>query len=154
MIGEKSLILTQGDLSTSLRDHLESKGYQVSIVEDRYNQSLEVTAVKNRENLIIEGVWETSLPPEESVIYAIGKMVKRMKEPDPWIDYGLAIPKSYFKVLRNFEVGGLEKLKLHLFLVENIYTLTHLNSKTTRELVNHLKAGNLSTMHIWGINYE
>ena len=146
--------LTQGDLATSLRDHLENKGYKVSASKDKYSQSLEVTAIKNREILIIEGIWETLLPAEQSINYAMGKLVKRMKEPDPWIDYGLAMPKNYFKVLREFEVGGLEILKLHLFLVENIYTLTHLNSKETLELVRHLKANNLSTLHIWGINYE
>lgn len=146
--------LTQGDLATSLRDHLENKGYKVSTSKDSYSQSLEVTAIKNREILIIEGVWETLLPAEEVITYAIGKLVKRMKKPDPWIDYGLAIPKGYFKVLKDYEVGGLENLKLHLFLVENIYTLTHLNPKVTLELVRHLKAGNLSTLHIWGINYE
>lgn len=146
--------LTQGDLATSLRDHLEHKGYQVSISKDNYAESLEVTAVKDRESLIIEGIWETLLPAEQTITYAIGKIVKRMNKPDPWVDYGLAIPKSYFKALKNFEAGGLENLKLHLFIVENIYTLTHLNSKTTLELVKHLKENNLSTMPIWGINYE
>jgi len=43
------LSLTQGDLATSLQDNIENNEYQISTLKDNYTQSLEVTAVRNRE---------------------------------------------------------------------------------------------------------
>ncbi len=146
--------LTQGDTLSSLQDHLENKGYKVYHDIDPNGLTLEVTAVRGRETFIIECIWENYLTPQQSITYALGKIVKRMKRRDPWTDYGLAMPKTYFKILRNFEDGGFEALKLHLLLVENVYQLIHLNAKVTLELIGHLKTDNLSTMHIWGINYQ
>ncbi len=148
------LSLTIGDVISSIRQHLEIKGYSVTHQEDKYALSVEITAKKGRETFLIEGIWETDQPPEQSITYAIGKIVKRMRERGAWTDYGIAMPKSYFKALRDFEIAGFETLGVHLFLIESFYVLTHLHKKLTLELIQHLKEGNVSQLNIWGINYE
>lgn len=64
-----------------------------------------------------------------------------MKKRGMWDFYGIAIPKSYLKLLKDFEVGGIQLLDFHLFVVENLWSLYHLDSKTTIELIQNLKAG-------------
>jgi hypothetical protein len=133
---------------------MENKGYKVSVLEDKKGPSVELTAQKDRETFIIEGIWKTTHPIKESIRYVIDKATKRMVLHGPWTDHGIAIPKEYFRELKEFDAVKFERLKLHLFLVESFYALTHLNSKLTAELIEHLKANDISTMNIWGINYE
>jgi len=57
------LSLTEGDLPTSLRDNIENKGYQISTLKDNNTQSLEVTAIKNREIQKLKMVGEPKTAP-------------------------------------------------------------------------------------------
>ena len=76
-----------------------------------------------------------------------------MKEQGFWIHYGIAMPKSYFKMLKDFEVSGFQTLTLHVFLVESSYLLTHLDPKETMELIQQLKANHIVNPTPWGIDY-
>ncbi|MGD6806021.1 MAG: hypothetical protein ACQCN4_03585 [Candidatus Bathyarchaeia archaeon] len=133
---------------------MRNKGYKVSVMEDKNGQSVELTAHKDRETFFIEGIWETNRPIKQSIQYALSKAAKKMEIHGPWIDHGIAMPKGFFKELKEFETAYFESLKLHLFLVESFYALTHLDAKLTVQLIEHLKANNVSTMNLWGINYE
>ncbi len=147
------MTLKEFDITSSIKEHLQNKGYSVSVSENN-TLSAEIIAKKGKETFVIEGIWETKRPSTEAITYALGKIVKRMEKRGPWFDYGVAIPKIYFKELKNFESTGFETLNLHLFLVESFTVLTHLNPKGTLELIHHLKEGDVSSLHIWGINYE
>ncbi len=67
--------------------------------------------------------------------------------------FGIAMPKSYFKLLKDFEVSGIQTLKLHVFLVESSYLLTHLDPKETIELIQQLKANRIVNPTPWGVDY-
>lgn len=134
-------------------ENLEGKGYKVTYVQGKNASSAEITATRERDNFIIEAIWETEHPTDKNLIFAIGKLIKRMKQRGFWYHYGIAMPKQYFRFLREFEVEGFELLDLHLFLVESFYTLTELDPKEGVELIRELKEGNISRLNLWGINY-
>jgi hypothetical protein len=147
------MVLTQADLISSLREHLQRQGFLVSHSIDKDSLSVEIAAEKGREKFLIEAIWETEQVNSKSITFAIGKVVKRMKERGFWINYGLAIPKSYFRLLGEFEAGGFEALNLHVFLVDTFYTLTHLDTKMAVELIEGVKSGDIADLDIWSVNY-
>jgi hypothetical protein len=130
---------------------LQRRGLKVSHSFDK--DSIEFYAEKKREKFIIEGIWETEPPDPKKITYAVGKTVKRMKERGFWIYYGIAIPKSYYRYLSEFEVTGFETLGLHLFLVESFYEVSHLDPKMATELMKDVKTGNITDEQVWSINY-
>ena len=147
------MVLAQSDVVESVREHLQRKGYSVSSSVGKNEVSVEMTAVRDQDHFVIEAMWESEQPTDKNIIFALGKLVKRMNETGSWYHYALALPKDYFRFLREFELAGVELLGLHLFLVESFYTLTELDHKETVELIKALKAGNLSQLNLWGINY-
>jgi len=50
---------------------------------------------------------------DKGIVYALGKLVERMTEKGFWIHYSIVMPKSYYELLKDFEVGGFQTLKLH-----------------------------------------
>jgi hypothetical protein len=147
-------LLSQSDIVESVKEHLKNKGYTVFYVVGKNAVSVEMSATKDRDHFVIEAIWENERPSDKSIIFAIGKLIKRMKERGFWFHYAIAMPKSYFRFLGEFEAVGFELLSIHLFLVESVYTLTVLDPKETLELINELKAGHVSTLNMWGINYR
>ncbi|MCW3998710.1 MAG: hypothetical protein NWE93_00540 [Candidatus Bathyarchaeota archaeon] len=146
-------MLAQSDVVQSVTEYLQRKGYEVSAEVGKNSVSVELAAVRDRDHFLIEAIWETGQPSDWDIIFAVGKLVKRMKMQGVWFHYALAMPKDYFRFLREFELAGVEALGLHLFLVESFYTLTELDHKETVELIKELKAGNVSKLNLWGINY-
>jgi hypothetical protein len=140
------------DVVSSVREHLENKGYDVSHSRDEYGISEEILAKRDKDMFFIEAIGESSQNGSD-VIFAIGKLVKRMKEQRFWFHYAIAMPRSYFKMLKNFEVSGFEALKIHFFLVRSFYELTHLDYKETIELIQQLRAGNIINPDLIDIGY-
>ena len=136
---------------SSVREHLENKGYAVSHSHDEYGVSEEIQAIKDKDMFFIEAIGESSRGND--VVYALGKLVKRMKQQGFWFHYAVAMPRGYFKLLKNFEVSGLETLKIHFFLVRSFYELSHLDYKETIELIQQLKAGNIINPDLIDIGY-
>jgi hypothetical protein len=147
------MVLTQSDIISSVREHLQKRGFTVTHSIDEFGLSVEFHAEKDRQKFLIEGVWETEPPDSRSIIYALGKIVKRMKERGFWIYYGIAIPKSYYMFLGQFEAKGFETLELHVLLVESFFVLEHLDPKMTVELIEGVKTGNISDLSLWSVNY-
>lgn len=141
------------EVVTSVKDHLENKGYTVTTSPGPYGLGEELLAVKDKDKFFIEAIGETAHKKGPSIVYAIGKIIKRMNEQGFWVHYGIAIPKNYYAVLKDFEPSGFEVLKLHLFLVENFYELVHLDPKETVELIQQLKAGRIVHLTAWGVEY-
>jgi hypothetical protein len=138
---EQQLSLT--DVVDCVREHLERAGYTVTTL-DNDGIGVSLNAVKNKENFMVEAVGdsESSVSSrEKEILYAIGELVRKMKERGIWTFYGIAIPKSYFKLLKNFETSGIQLLDFHFFIVENFWSLYHLDSKATIKLIQDLKAG-------------
>jgi hypothetical protein len=137
----------------SVREHFENKGYGVSTVSGRYGISMDISAKRDKETMIIEAIGESTRPSDQSIIFALGKIVKRMKEQNAWADYGIAIPKSYVKFLKEFELGGIRLLNLHLFIVGSFYSLTHLDPQETTVFMQQLKSGHVIHPNLTDIGF-
>ncbi len=144
--------IDQMDVVNSVREHLEKQGYTFSYSPGRYRVSVEISAYKGKEKFIVEAIGESSRSGEQGLIFALGKIVKRMKEQGFWTYYGVAVPKSYFKLLKNFEVAGFRALNLHVFLVDSFYSLTHLSPADAIELITQLQAGKIVNPNAVGID--
>jgi len=129
------------EVAESVRKHLEAEGYEVSVAPGRHSICIDISARRDKDTFFIEALGEKAQPDNQNVIFALGKLIMRMKEQGFWIHYGIAIPRSYLKFLKEFEVSGFEVLKIHVFLVENFYTLTHLDPQETVKLILQLKSG-------------
>jgi len=127
----------------SVRQHLENQGYTVSHSVGEYGVSVEILAKRDKDTFLIDAIGETSARPGPSIVFALGKLVKRMKEQGFWIHYGVAMPKNYYKLLKSFEADAFQMLKIHLFLVDSLYTLTHLDPTETTKMIQLLKAGQI-----------
>jgi hypothetical protein len=147
------LPLDKTEVVMSLREHFENKGYSVSTVSGRYGISIDISAKRDKESLIIEAIGKSTRPSDQNIIFAIGKIVKRMKEQNGWADYGIAIPKSYVKFLKEFELGGIKLLNLHLFIVDSFYTLTHLDLQETTVFMQQLKSGHVIHPNLMDISF-
>ncbi|MCW4029616.1 MAG: hypothetical protein NWE92_08220 [Candidatus Bathyarchaeota archaeon] len=144
--------LTYVDVVRSVRDYFEFQGYTVSTQLGPSGKSEEITATKDKDSYIIEAVGDSAtaqLASDGNVVYAVGKIVKRMKEKGFWIHYGIAMPKSDYKLLRDFEIEGFETLGLHLFLVENLFSLLHLHPQEAVQLLEQLKDIGIVNFNAW-----
>lgn len=139
-----------------VKEHLEREGYSVSASLDGYGPGVDIDANRNTEKFLIEVVGETRTRNRsgQDINIVIGEIVKRMKERGPKIHYGIAIPKSHMRFLKNFEVGGIQILELHLFIVETFGLLYHLDTPKIIELVQQLKAGKTVYPSLMDINYK
>ena len=129
------------DVIQSVREHLERKGYKVAHSPSKYGASEEIVAQRDKDNFFIEAIGK-SPPNIGDIAYATGRLVERMKQQGVWFHYAVAMPRDYFGLLKDFEVSGVDTLKIHFFFSENIYTVTHLDPKEVIELIKQLKAGN------------
>ncbi len=145
--------MLKSEVADSVRKHFETEGYQVSLSPGRHRICVDMYAKKDKDTFFVEAIGESAQPDNENIIFALGKLVMRMKEQGFWVHYGLAIPRSYFKFLRDFEAGGFQTLKIHLFLVENFYTLTHLGPQDAVELIQKLKADQPVNPELIGIDH-
>lgn len=146
------MALTYVDVVRSVRDYFEFQGYTVSTQIGPSGKSEEITATKDRDSYIIEAVGEPNTSPiagDGDVVFAVGKIVKRMKEKGFWIHYGIAMPKSDYKLLKDFEIEGFETLGLHLFLVENVFSLIHLHPQEALQLLGQLKDIGIVNFNAW-----
>lgn len=62
-------------------------------------------AKKGKDTFIVEAI-NKSPRKDADIVLALGKIVKRMGNIGFWYDYGLAMPREYFKFLKDFEVAG------------------------------------------------
>ncbi len=74
------LLLTKTDVIASVREQLENKGYTVSYSVGKYGLSAEILAKRDKDTFLIEAIEETSSQSGQNIVFAIGKIVKRMKE--------------------------------------------------------------------------
>ncbi len=146
---EKNVSSNKGQLALAevvdcVKNHLEIAGYNVTTLADKFGIGVNINATKNKENFAIVAVGknkESSITIQsKEILFAIGEIVRKMKKLDIWSFYGIAIPKSYFKLLTDFEIYGVQRLDFHLFIVENVWSLYHLDSRATIELIQNLKA--------------
>jgi hypothetical protein len=144
--------MDQIEVARSVREHLEEKGYTVSLSTVKSRAATELLAIRDKDVFLIETVGETPTADDKNIVLAIGELAKRMKERGFWNHYGIATPRTYFRLLKNFEVGGLQALKLHIFLVDSIYASTHLDPANVVELVTQLKAGKIVNPDLIGID--
>ena len=112
---------------------------------DKNEIGVSINVIKEKENFMVEAIGEngenSSFIQEKKILCAIGEIVRKMKNLGLSTFYGIAIPKSYFKLLKDFDIGGIQLLDFHFFIVENWWSLYHLDSKATIELIQDLKAG-------------
>ncbi len=141
------------EVALSVRQHLEREGYKVSFTQERQRICVDIYAKKDKDTFFIEAIGESSQPDTHNIIFAIGKLIMRMKEQGFWIHYAIAIPRSYFKFLKDFEVGGFQALKIHVFIVQNFYSLTHLDPQDAVDLIQQLKSGQIVNPDLIGIDH-
>jgi hypothetical protein len=153
--------MNQTQVIQYVRAYLDKKGYSVSGSHDGYGVGVDIVANRNHEKFLIEAVGETPTRNRsgQDIIIAIGEIVKRMKGKEPKVNYGIALPKSHMKFLKNFEVGGIQILGLHLFIVETFiaepFGLTyHLDTPKVIELVQQLKTGKTVYLSLMDIDYK
>ncbi len=135
-------MLDLDDVVSSVKEHLLNKEYEISHSLDKNGISAEIVARRDKDTFIIEAIGETT-NHEVTLVYAFGKLIKRMNAHDFWVHYAVAMPRSYYKELKEFEIGGFEALKMHIFLVESFTNLTHLDPKETIRLIRALKTGSI-----------
>ncbi len=137
--GQLSLL----EVVDSVKNHFETAKYSVATFSDKFEVGLNVKATKNKEKFLIFAVGEkediSDIIRLKELLFAIGEVLRKMEKRDLWTFYGIAIPKSYFRLLKDFEVAGIELLNFHLLIVENIWSLYHLDTKATIELIQDLK---------------
>jgi hypothetical protein len=147
---EKNVITNKGQQALAevvdcVKNHLEIAGYNITTLANKFGIGVDIQAIKNKENFIIIALGknkESSITIQsKEILFAIGEIVRKMKKHDMWTFYGIAIPKSYFKLLKDFEIDGIHRLDFHLFIVENVWSLYHLDSRATIKLIQNLKAG-------------
>ena len=130
------------DVVNCVKEHLERAGFNVT-TSHQNSIGTAITAKKDIETYIVEAIGEkekdSSPAQEQELLCAIGEIVRRMKKQEIRTVYGIAMPESYFKLLKDFEVGGIQLLDFQIFFVENFWSLYHLDSKTTIELIQDLK---------------
>ena len=146
---EKNVNLDKGQLALAevvdcVRNHLEIAGYNITTLADKFGIGVNINATKNKEIFIIVAVGKNresfGTMQSKEILFAIGEIVRKMKKRDVWTFYGIAIPKSYFELLKYFEIDGIQRLDFHLFIIENVWSLYHLDSRATIELIQNLKA--------------
>lgn len=125
-----------------MRNFLADNGYDVSYADGIYGITEELTAKKGEDTFTVEAINPTPRK-EADIIFALGKIVKRMDRVGILNDYGLAMPREYFKFLVDFEAAGFDELKIHLFLVDDYLALKHLDPMETVELISNLRAGQI-----------
>jgi hypothetical protein len=144
----------RNDVVLSVTEALRNQGYEVSHSRGKYGVTIELLAKRDKDTFFIEAIGETPSRGGQNLVFAIGKLIMRMKEQGFWFHYGVAMPRNYFKLLKNFEVSGLESLKIHVFLVTSTYlSPNHLDPKETVELIQQLKAGNIINPDLIDIGY-
>jgi hypothetical protein len=148
--------MNQAEVIQCVKERLEREGYDVSASPDGYGPGVDIYANKNTEKFLIEVVGETPTRSRsgQDINIAIGEIVKRMKERGSKVHYGIAIPESYVKFLRNFEVGGIQVLQLHLFIGVAFGLSYHLDTQRTIELIQKLKAGEAVYLSLMDIDYK
>ena len=110
-------LLSLADVANCVKEHLERAGYSVTTVHN-YGIGVSINAIKDKENFIVEAVGEgesSVSSREKEILCAIGEVVRKMKKRGMGDFYGIAIPKSYLKLLKDFEVGGIQFLDFHRF---------------------------------------
>lgn len=142
-----------------VKEYLVKRGYHVSASPDGYGAGVDIDAKRDDEEFLIEAVGETrTRRTSQDIIIAIGETIKRMKEKRSKVHYGIAVPKSHLKYLKDFEVGGIQVMKLHLFVVETISEpfgwVYHLDTSKTIELVQHIKTGKTVYLSSMDIEYQ
>ncbi len=144
MVEKNTEQLDLSDVVACVKEHLERAGYNVTTI-NHYGIGVSITGIKDKEIFIVEAVGESEQDSnntsEKQILSAIGEVVRRMKRREMWTFYGIAIPKGYLKILKDFEVGGIKLLDFHFFIVETLWSLYHLDLKATVELIQNLKAG-------------
>ena len=160
MVGKKDLNKMQlglEDVIECLKQHLERAGYTITTIK-RHGTGANITAAKNNETFIVESIGENknlSADTQEKELFSlIGRLVRMMKKDEAWVFYGIAFPKHYLRFLRDFEVGGLQLLDFHVFVVEDPISLYHLNSKNTISLIQNLKAGKPQNLMLLDIDFK
>ena len=99
--------------------------------------------------------WENPVGGQErNVIFALGEIVRKMKDHGIWNYYGVAFPKSHLRFLKEFEVAGIQLLDLHFFIVEDVWSLYHLDSKAVVELIEHLKSGSSLNLTFLDVDFK
>ncbi len=131
------------DVVDCVKGHLERAGYEVTVLHN-YGSGAALKGVKGKLSFIVEAVGGSrgvsGEKAEETLLYAVGEVVRRMKEREAWTFYGVAFPRGYLKFLKAFVVGGIRLLDFHFFIVETVWSLYHLDAKATIELIEDLKA--------------
>jgi hypothetical protein len=135
------------DVVSSVKEHLLNKGYTVTHVADKHGIGAEIQATKGKDTFIIEAIGESS-NSDINLVYTFGKLLKRIKKQNFWLHYSVAMPRSYYKTLKEFEEGSFEALKIHIFLVESFINLTHLDPKETIKLIRGLKTGEIINLDL------
>jgi hypothetical protein len=147
--------MNQTQVIQCVKEHLEREGYSVSASPDGYGAGVDIRAKRNTETFLIEVVGETpTRKNRQDIIIAIGEIVTRMKWRGTKIHYGIAVPENYVKFLKNFEVGGIQVLGLHLFIVKTWGLLYHLETRKIIELVQQLKAGKTVYPSLMDVDYK
>ncbi len=146
--------MLKSEVVLSVKKHLEAQGYEVTTSPGRHKICVDMYAKRDKDTFLIEAIGESAQSDNESIIFALGKLVMRMKEQGFWIHYGIAIPRSYFKFLKDFETEGFQTLKIHVFIVANFYTLTHLSPQDVVELIQKLKADQPVNPELTGIDHS
>jgi hypothetical protein len=134
--------LDKHDIVLSVRAFLAGNGYEVTYADGIYGITEELVAKKGEDTFIVEAI-NPSDRKDADIVLALGKLIKRMSSISVLYDYGVAMPREYFKYLKDFEVAGFNVLKIHVFLVDDYLALKHLDSSQTIELIDNLRAGRI-----------
>ena len=150
--------LALGEVVDCVKNHLETAGYNVTTLPDEFGIGVNIKALKGKENFTIIAVGEKEDSPRtaqaKEFLFAIGESVQKMKKRDIWTFYGIAIPKNYTNFLKEFEIAGIQLMAFHFFIVENFWSLYHLDSKATIELIQNLKADKPESLLFLDIDFK
>jgi hypothetical protein len=135
-------LLDKHDIVLSVRTFLVDNGYDVSYADGIYGITEELSAKKGEDNFIVEAINPTPRK-DADIVFALGKIIKRMGSVGIQYNYGIAMPHEYFRYLKDFEAAGFEALKIHLFLVDDYLSLKYIDPSRAAELICNLRAGQI-----------
>ena len=148
--------MNQTEIIQKVKEHLEKNGYEVYASSNGHGKGPDIFAMKGDETFLIEAVGETRSRRRSSqdILISIGEVVKRMEKEPTKIRYGIAMPESFTRFLKDFEFGGFQALKLHLFIINEWGSVYHLDSQKTIEFLGKLRAGEEVYLPLMDVDYR
>lgn len=111
-------LLTEDEVKTAVRDHLQARGYRVTVAWGQ-RPGIDIAANKDSDRILIEAKGEVLSSQQQGNYFlnALGELIQRLD--DPGARYGLALPdnKRYRGLVKRLPALARDRLDLVVYMV-------------------------------------